>query len=96
MLTKQLRHSKPGLKKLCCHLLFWSALSLLMPANLPAQNENGMEVPVFAEKVTTGIINRRIETSGDILPLLGVNVHPEAAGRITEIFVDVGSKVKKG
>lgn len=96
MLNKQLRHSKSGVKKLCRQFFFWLALSLLMPANLPAQNENGMEVPVFAEKVTTGTINRRIETSGDILPLLGVNVHPEAAGRITEIFVDVGSKVKKG
>ncbi len=97
-LNTQMHHSQTGFKKLCRNLILWSALSLLIPVELPAQNgnDNGMAIPVFAEKVTTGTINRRIETSGDILPLLGVNVHPEAAGRITEIFVDVGSKVKKG
>lgn len=97
-LNEQMHHSQTGFKKLCRHFLLWSAISLLLPVTLPAQNDNGksLAIPVFAEKVTTGTINRRIETSGDILPLLGVNVHPEAAGRITEIFVDVGSKVKKG
>jgi len=97
-LNTQMHYSQTGFKKLCLNLILWSALSLLIPAELPAQNgnDNGMAIPVFAEKVTTGTINRRIETSGDILPLLGVNVHPEAAGRITDIFVDVGSKVKKG
>ncbi|HNS10002.1 MAG TPA: efflux RND transporter periplasmic adaptor subunit [Candidatus Ozemobacteraceae bacterium] len=95
-LNTQMHHSQTGFKKLCRNLILWSALSLLIPVELPAQNGNGVAIPVFAEKVTTGTINRRIETSGDILPLLGVNVHPEAAGRITEIFVDVGSNVKKG
>ncbi|GAB1351627.1 efflux RND transporter periplasmic adaptor subunit [Erysipelotrichia bacterium] len=99
-LNQQMHHSQTGFKKMCRAIVIWSALSLLLPAELPAQNGagngNGIAVPVFADKVTTGTINRRIETSGDILPLLGVNVHPEAAGRITDIFVDVGSKVKKG
>jgi len=97
-LNTQMYHSQTGFKKMCRNLIICSSLSLLVLTELPAQNGNGngMAIPVFAEKVTTGTINRRIETSGDILPLLGVNVHPEAAGRITEIFVDVGSKVKKG
>lgn len=97
-LNPQMHHSQPGFKKLCRNLILWSAFSLLFSVELPAQNGNGsgMAIPVFAERVTTATINRRIETSGDILPLLGVNVHPEAAGRITGIFVDVGSHVKKG
>ncbi|PKL49220.1 MAG: hypothetical protein CVV42_06745 [Candidatus Riflebacteria bacterium HGW-Riflebacteria-2] len=53
-------------------------------------------IPVFAARVKTGTINRRIDTSADVLPLLGVSVHPEAAGRIIESYVDVGSLVKKG
>lgn len=67
-----------------------------------AQNGNGSgngaiaEIPVFSTTVSVDTINRKIETSGDILPLLGVNIHPEAAGKIMEIFVEVGSKVQKG
>lgn len=30
------------------------------------------------------------------MPLLGVNLHPQASGRIIDIFVDIGSSVKKG
>lgn len=68
------------------------------PALAQSGNGNGSSaaIPVFSATVSIDTINRKIETSGDIFPLLGVNIHPEAAGKIIEIFVDVGSKVKKG
>ncbi|MBU1106599.1 MAG: efflux RND transporter periplasmic adaptor subunit [Candidatus Riflebacteria bacterium] len=74
-------------------LLFFMLLDLV----LVAQSENGSRViPVFANIVEAGTINRKIETSADVLPLLGVDVHPDTVGRIVEIFVDVGLVVKKG
>jgi len=76
-------------------LLVFAASFILASQLLPAQ-ETSRAIPVFATRVTTGTINRRIDTSADVLPLLGVSVHPEAAGRIVEIYVDVGSPVKKG
>ncbi|MFZ5952803.1 MAG: efflux RND transporter periplasmic adaptor subunit [Candidatus Rifleibacteriota bacterium] len=69
---------------------------LLLPLSLRAQSEDGPEIPVFVTLVSNGTINQTIETSGDILPKLGVNIHPEASGRIVTIMVDVGSPVKKG
>lgn len=74
------------------------AVALLagLSQSLPAQNGNDTAIPVFTSKVETGTINRKIETSGDIFPMLGVNLHPEASGRIIDIFVDVGSVVNKG
>lgn len=76
-------------------LLIALASTLELPPAMAAQNGNGSAIPVFIETVKTGTINRKIETSGEILPLLGVNLHPEASGRIIDIFVDVGSEVKK-
>lgn len=61
-----------------------------------AQDAGAEAVPVFATIVATGTINRKIEISGDVMPMLGVNLHPEASGKILEIFVDVGSVVSKG
>ncbi len=88
-----------NLKSLYGKLLLPMAAVIMFSFSLEGfctENSNGTAIPVFAEKVSTGTINRRIETSGEIVPLLGVNIHPEASGRITDIFVDVGSAVKKG
>ena len=72
-------------------------LFILISLSLAAQNENGSRViPVFANRVEAGTINRKIETSADVLPLLGVDVHPDTGGRIVEIFVEVGAVVRKG
>jgi len=76
--------------------LFVIVASFILNSQLVPAQEASRAIPVFASKVTTGTINRRIDTSADVLPLLGVSVHPEAAGRIVEIYVDVGSQVKKG
>ena len=54
------------------------------------------EVPVFASEVTLGTVSNIIKTSGEIHPIYGVNLNPEASGKITDLYVDVGSAVKKG
>ena len=58
--------------------------------------KNEIVTPVFSEIVKTGTISQKIKTSGEIKPMLGVSVIPEASGKIEEIFVDVGDFVKKG
>jgi len=82
--------------KLVFTMLISLTLTLTGTNKICAQNGNGIAIPVFAETVKTGTINRKIETSGEIVPLLGVNLHPEASGRIIGIFVDIGASVKKG
>jgi len=52
--------------------------------------------PVVAQKVTTGDIHRQLLTSGDILPLLGVDLYPKISGQIMRFDVSEGSLVKEG
>ena len=52
--------------------------------------------PVYSQLITTGNISQKIKTSGEIKPMLGVSLIPEASGKIEEIYVDVGDFVKKG
>ena len=58
--------------------------------------ENESATPVFSEIVKADTISQKIRTTGDIKPMLGVRINPEAAGKIEEILVDVGDVVKKG
>ena len=59
-------------------------------------NKNEPATPVYSQIVTTGTISQKIKTSGEIKPMLGVSLIPEASGKIEEIYVDVGDFVKKG
>lgn len=52
--------------------------------------------PVVAQRVTTGDIHRQLLTSGDILPMLGVDLYPKTAGQIIRFDVSEGSIVKEG
>lgn len=52
--------------------------------------------PVFSQIVNTGTISLKIKTTGEIKPMLGVDINPEAAGKLEEVLVDVGDLVKKG
>lgn len=58
--------------------------------------ENEVATPVFSEIVKADTISQKIRTTGDIKPMLGVSINPEAAGKIEDILVDVGDVVKKG
>lgn len=65
------------------------------PASLATLGD-GQEIPVFATKVALGNVRTLVKTSAEILPMLGVDLNPEASGKLTELLVDVGSVVKKG
>ncbi len=58
--------------------------------------KNEVATPVFSEIVKADTISQKIRTTGDIKPMLGVSINPEAAGKVEEILVDVGDIVKKG
>ncbi len=61
-----------------------------------SNKEKEVETPVFASKVSRGTVKTIVKTSAEISPMLGVDLNPEASGKITELLVDVGSTVKKG
>jgi len=57
------------------------------------------EIPVFAVNTTLAVqgqIQDYIMFSGDIIPGSSVDVYPEMAGRITQLYVSVGSWVNRG
>jgi multidrug efflux pump subunit AcrA (membrane-fusion protein) len=56
-------------------------------------------IPVFAVNTTVAIqgqIQDYINFSGDIVAGSTIDVHPEVAGRITQVFVSSGSRVNRG
>jgi membrane fusion protein, multidrug efflux system len=61
--------------------------------------ERAREVPVFAVNTTLAIkgqIQDYLTFSGDIVAGSTIDVYPEAAGKITEVFVSVGQRVSRG
>jgi len=57
------------------------------------------EVPVFAVNTTLaskGLIQDYLTFSGDIVAGSTIDVYPEAAGKVTNVFVSVGDRVNKG
>ena len=60
------------------------------------KTEKEIVTPVFSEIIKTGLISQRIRTTGEIKPVLGVTINPEASGKIENILVDIGDFVKKG
>ncbi len=52
--------------------------------------------PVIVQRVETGDISQMLQTSGDVLPYLGADIHPKIAGEIVAINVSEGSQVKQG
>ena len=67
-----------------------------------AREEKGepeIEIPVFAVNTTLAVegqIQDYLTFSGDIIAGSTVDVHPEVAGRITQVYVSVGSRVNRG
>jgi len=61
--------------------------------------EKAREVPVFAVNTTLAVkgqIQDYLTFSGDIVAGSTIDVYPEAAGKVTDIFVSVGQRVNKG
>jgi HlyD family secretion protein len=47
-------------------------------------------------QVTVGDVSERVQATGTVQPLLQVNVGAQVNGRVTQVFVDYNSVVKKG
>jgi len=61
--------------------------------------EKAREAPVFAVNTTLamqGQIQDYLTFSGDIVAGSTIDVYPEAAGKVTELFVSVGQRVSRG
>jgi len=77
-------------------------LNLFILSNCVQENRTSARVeviPVFAVNTimaVQGQIQDYITFSGDIVAGSTVDVHPDAAGRITELYVSVGRRVNRG
>jgi membrane fusion protein, multidrug efflux system len=61
--------------------------------------ERAREVPVFAVNTTLAVkgqIQDYLTFSGDIVAGSTIDVYPEAAGKVTEVFISVGDRVSRG
>jgi multidrug efflux pump subunit AcrA (membrane-fusion protein) len=52
--------------------------------------------PVFVAPVTTGTIAQTIPVTGNLMTLYTVNLSPQTAGKLINVFVREGDQVKKG
>src|SRR3981189_1924831 len=52
--------------------------------------------PVTADTATRGAIQQTLSYSGDIRAREQVSVLPKATGRVEQVLVDIGSRVKAG
>jgi multidrug efflux pump subunit AcrA (membrane-fusion protein) len=67
------------------------------PAAAPAATPAAPQAaPVTAQTVTRGDIQQTLSYSGDIRAREQVSVLPKATGRVEQVLVDIGSKVKAG
>ncbi|MBF0407366.1 MAG: efflux RND transporter periplasmic adaptor subunit [Candidatus Riflebacteria bacterium] len=71
-------------------------LKLFSGKALCAAEIASQSIPVITQKVSTAEIHRQLLTSGDILPLLGVDLYPKISGQIVRFDVSEGSLVKEG
>ncbi|MGB9793167.1 MAG: efflux RND transporter periplasmic adaptor subunit, partial [Thermacetogeniaceae bacterium] len=62
----------------------------------PASQIASRPVPVEVAKVGRGDVRRVVEYTGRLAPETEVNIVPKIPGRIAEISVDVGDRVRKG
>lgn len=59
-------------------------------------DQDKVAVPVSVEEVKTGSISSTTTITGKVTPLAEINVVPKTGGKVAQVLVDVGSKVKKG
>jgi multidrug efflux pump subunit AcrA (membrane-fusion protein) len=87
-------------KKICgVILLLILALSVLSGCKDKKAEEKARETPVFAVNTTSAVkgqIQDYLTFSGDIVAGSTIDVYPDAAGKVTELFVSVGDRVNRG
>lgn len=75
-------------------LLFIPACTQTETGNI--ENSEDKTVSVKVETIKKEFVDQKIEFTGNIEPLIKNNISSSAAQRIEKIYVEVGSKVKKG
>ncbi len=72
------------------------AASTTQMAALPTAVDAEKAPPVVVVRVKTADISQELQTSGEVLPFLGADIHPKIGGEIIKINVSEGSMVKPG
>ncbi|MCL2801225.1 MAG: efflux RND transporter periplasmic adaptor subunit [Treponema sp.] len=100
MISKILKNKKAKLIFISVCVLIAAVIVIVTVTNInKSRNKPEHEGPVFAVNTTLvvqGQIQDYITFSGDIIAGSTVDVLPEAAGRIAEIYVTVGRRVNRG
>lgn len=78
-------------------LLIAGALTVAACSQKEGQKEEATKVPsVKVETISERMVEQRIEFTGNIEPMVRNSISSGAAQRIEKIYVEVGSRVKKG
>ncbi|MFA6770082.1 MAG: efflux RND transporter periplasmic adaptor subunit [Bacteroidales bacterium] len=77
------------------------AVTLIIPActqteTVKEENSEQKTISVKVETIKKKLVDQKIEFTGNIEPLIKNNISSSAAQRIEKIYVEIGSKVKKG
>ncbi len=72
------------------------AASSTQMAALPHGADAEKAPPVVVVKVSTADISQELQTSGEVLPFLGADIHPKIGGEIINVNVSEGSQIKPG
>lgn len=78
-------------------LVFWVFLGFVSATDVMASEADDTNVqPVIVEKVEGADISQQLQTSGDVMPLQGADIHPKITGEIFKINVSESSQVVAG
>ena len=78
-------------------LVFWVFLGFVSATDVMASEADDANVqPVIVEKVEGADISQQLQTSGDVMPLQGADIHPKITGEIFKINVSESSQVVAG
>jgi len=80
-------------------ILIIAAVLLISGCKKDDKKSAGQDGPIFAVNTVSAVqgqIQDYITFNGDIIAGSTVDVHPEAAGRVTELYVSVGRRVNRG
>ena len=95
---KKALSSEDGGRRWLRRLAFALGLSLALAAGLTWSAKHRPPPPAryVTAVVATGDVIEKVQATGTVQPLLQVNVGAQVNGRVTQVFVDFNSVVKKG
>lgn len=85
-------------RKFKSQFLFLLILSLLFifDSMILAKQNGSDKIPFIAEKVRKQTISQQLQTSGEVLPYQGADIHPKTNGEIIKVNVREGDRVQPG